>query len=605
MEFKTGDSTTLALTIDSSQNSTFSGNVTSNGNILSQGASAPSISVLDTTNNASIQMRAVDTEVRFGSTSNHPVKIGTNNSYDVIVLGTDKSATFGGDVKIQGSDTAGIIDSLTLVNPRNSSSTGDGTQINFQNTTTSARSAFIKGMSTGTYGQSNELIFGTSVGTNAPTESIRINSDKSLSFSQSAGTSATTASIVHGSNNYLYIRGGVSGLVMGDNTVNSRMQINNDAEIKFEIAGSERMRLDTDSRISLSNNDGGNLANTIFGKNAFNTSTDNGSDYNVAIGELAMGTGTVAGAQKNIAIGWSALTDITSGDDNIAIGRTAGSNITTANKTVFIGLSAGFAVTTTGGVDGTVGIGYNTLSALTSGGSNTAVGYQTGNDITIGSNNTILGYQAGATGTHDITGGSNNTLIGYQAKTNSANASNQTVIGASASAIGNNSVSIGNSSVTTVYMGANAVGATTAVIYAAGFNFPDTQVASSDANTLDDYEEGDWTITDTSGAGLSLTVLSNKYIKVGRQVTATANVTFPTTSDTTVVSLSLPFTASSTGSVSGGAVLEQNISVSNHYTACVDGANVLKFRLRGVTSQTYANLSGKRFKFIITYHTVD
>jgi hypothetical protein len=87
-----------ALIINTAQQATFTSNVTSNGNILSQGASAPSISVLDTTNNASLQMRALDTEVRFGSTSNHPIKIGTNDSYDVLVLGTDKSATFGSDV---------------------------------------------------------------------------------------------------------------------------------------------------------------------------------------------------------------------------------------------------------------------------------------------------------------------------------------------------------------------------------------------------------------------------------------------------------------------------------------------------------------------------
>jgi hypothetical protein len=104
-EFTLSDSA-LNITVPT----TFSGNVTSNGNILSQGASAPSISVLDTTNNASIQMRALDTEVRFGSTSNHPVKIGTNDSYDVLVLGTDKSATFGGDITVSSAtDTKPIL----------------------------------------------------------------------------------------------------------------------------------------------------------------------------------------------------------------------------------------------------------------------------------------------------------------------------------------------------------------------------------------------------------------------------------------------------------------------------------------------------------------
>ena len=164
----------------------------------------------------------------------------TDGTGNLQILG---GGTFGDDVTIQSPDTAGIVDSLTLINPRNSGSTGDGTQINFQNTGTVARSAFIKGISTGTYGQSNELAFGTSVGTDAPTESLRINSDKSLSFSKSAGATAVTASILHASNDFVYIRGGSAGLVIGDDATNSRIQIFNDAEIRHEIAGSEKMRL--------------------------------------------------------------------------------------------------------------------------------------------------------------------------------------------------------------------------------------------------------------------------------------------------------------------------------------------------------------------------
>ncbi len=40
-----------------------------------------------------------------------------------------------------------------------------------------------------------------------------------------------------------------------------------------------------------------------------------------------------------------------------------------------------------------------------------------------------------------------------------------------------------------------------------GITFPATQSASSDANTLDDYEEGTWTPSDGSGAGLSITFI--------------------------------------------------------------------------------------------------
>ena len=49
--------------------------------------------------------------------------------------------------------------------------------------------------------------------------------------------------------------------------------------------------------------------------------------------------------------------------------------------------------------------------------------------------------------------------------------------------------------------------------------FPATQIASGDANTLDDYEEGTWTPTFVSSSG-SITTYSStgNYIKIGRMV---------------------------------------------------------------------------------------
>jgi hypothetical protein len=58
-----------------------------------------------------------------------------------------------------------------------------------------------------------------------------------------------------------------------------------------------------------------------------------------------------------------------------------------------------------------------------------------------------------------------------------------------------------------------------------GITFPATQSASSDANTLDDYEEGTWTpaITDDIGAAVMTSGASGFYTKVGRMVTVTFN----------------------------------------------------------------------------------
>lgn len=82
--------------------------------------------------------------------------------------------------------------------------------------------------------------------------------------------------------------------------------------------------------------------------------------------------------------------------------------------------------------------------------------------------------------------------------------------------------------------------------------FPATQNPSADANTLDDYEEGTWTPTDTSGAGLSFTVNIAKYIKIGSNVNFWINLQYPATASGANTSISLPFTL-------GGATFGQNV----------------------------------------------
>jgi hypothetical protein len=65
-----------------------------------------------------------------------------------------------------------------------------------------------------------------------------------------------------------------------------------------------------------------------------------------------------------------------------------------------------------------------------------------------------------------------------------------------------------------------AGGSTTAT--GVGVTFPATQSASTDVNTLDDYEEGTWTPTQGSGLTVVGTFSSSgTYTKIGRQVTLT------------------------------------------------------------------------------------
>jgi hypothetical protein len=74
---------------------------------------------------------------------------------------------------------------------------------------------------------------------------------------------------------------------------------------------------------------------------------------------------------------------------------------------------------------------------------------------------------------------------------------------------------------TPAFVSTIGVGGATPAASGAGITFPATQSASSDANTLDDYEEGTWTptITAVTGSYTTVTTQTGAYTKIGRQVT--------------------------------------------------------------------------------------
>lgn len=96
------------------------------------------------------------------------------------------------------------------------------------------------------------------------------------------------------------------------------------------------------------------------------------------------------------------------------------------------------------------------------------------------------------------------------------------------------------------------LGVTGAITATAGqIAFPATQSASSDANTLDDYEEGSWTPTigGTGGqSGQVYTTQVGRYVKVGKKVHVQGRVTLSTlgTITTGAAIKGLPFTAENT-----------------------------------------------------------
>tara|TARA_A200000159_G_scaffold131743_1_gene129019 strand:- start:22 stop:2187 length:2166 start_codon:yes stop_codon:yes gene_type:complete len=138
-----------------------------------------------------------------------------------------------------------------------------------------------------------------------------------------------------------------------------------------------------------------------------------------------------------------------------------------------------------------------------------------------------------------------------------------------------------------------------------GLSFNPTNNVASAAESLDDYEEGTWTPTDASGQGITgFTLSHNQYTKIGRKVFAHCQITFPSSSNTTLARLSLPFApnASSNNSATGGVCQEQNISSSITVVAAVNYTNGVIFRPNGYGNYTYANLSGKTLRFAIHYN---
>jgi hypothetical protein len=144
------------------------------------------------------------------------------------------------------------------------------------------------------------------------------------------------------------------------------------------------------------------------------------------------------------------------------------------------------------------------------------------------------------------------------------------------------------------------VGGTTAANSGAGVSFPATQSASSDANTLDDYEEGTWTPTDNSGAGLSFTT-SATYIKIGQTVIAWCQINYPSTANGNGAAIAgLPFTTASQD-VYGGFT---RYSTSQYiYATLAQGGTYGSLYNTSGSQITNATLSSKRVDFTYVYRS--
>jgi hypothetical protein len=138
-----------------------------------------------------------------------------------------------------------------------------------------------------------------------------------------------------------------------------------------------------------------------------------------------------------------------------------------------------------------------------------------------------------------------------------------------------------------------------------GIAFPATQSASSDANTLDDYEEGTWTPTVTPSSG-SLTAYTSSgiYVKVGRMVTIIGDFALTTvgTASGSVSVGGVPFasTKPSTAYRSSLGCGREDGGTGYYYQAVLGGGgNNILLALYNSNNITWTN--GYQYTFTITY----
>ncbi|BAQ90691.1 hypothetical protein [uncultured Mediterranean phage uvMED] len=425
------------------------------------------------------------------SASGQALNLSINNSAVIGIAST--GATVTGILTTTGSSISSMIRTSTETDAVRGSlhlkhtTTGNmvdgfGSSLNFQIRDSAGADnsiAQIHGVRDGADNQ-GALIFNTAAPGGSITERMRIDVTGDVGIGvtpRNVGSNATLDT----KNIYIGVQGALHGSINSDDAIYMNFDANNsNTNSSFNVGtngsgtgGTILFKIDDNSRISLSNNDG-NTSNTVFGKNAFtNNGTvagDVGADFNVAIGEDAMKAGTLGNAQYNVGVGHSALNYLTTGDYNVAIGAIAASSMvggsdnvaigtnalldSTANKyTVSIGTQALENITDWAN-DGSIAIGYKAASGkVGSGGQYTTasvhIGFQSAVTQTTGANNTSVGHSTmGGNASGTALTGSDNTVMGYSAgyAMSGAGASNVYIGSNAANSItsGTNNVAIGN-----------------------------------------------------------------------------------------------------------------------------------------------------------------
>ena len=427
------------------------------------------------------QLLHVDTDGGGAGTTLVPIKDGDNGTLFATQLSTTtlcidnpvtSSASQGGILRLQSDDGAVMASGHRL-----GVIEFGGAEDTSSTITTGAR---IEALTDATWSASEngaDLLFYTTDGNASQTEAMRITAEGYIGIGTSTPYANLTVQGVTGGSAVMYLlnydsdTSGENGAIrFGNRGVDGETaSITSDADgatdagnlnFNTEATGgaiATRMTIDSNSRISLGNNDsGGDTSNTIFGYLAGDKIASGGlrntligkqtgnqttygittGDDNTAIGSSALGasagadiTGsnnTAVGSQallelegaaaSNTAIGMNALKILTTGTDNTAVGVGAGDAITDTTNCTLVGKNAGGGINDTD-ANGTTAIGHSALAALTDGAANMAIGYQAMLEHTTGNANIAIGFDA---------------MKSTNAGVNSLNSSSNVMIGASA-----------------------------------------------------------------------------------------------------------------------------------------------------------------------------
>jgi len=135
--------------------------------------------------------------------------------------------------------------------------------------------------------------------------------------------------------------------------------------------------------------------------------------------------------------------------------------------------------------------------------------------------------------------------------------------------------------------------------------FPATQNPSGNANTLDDYEEGNWTPTLTPASGsLTSFVSSGVYTKIGNVVTVQfrAQITNAGTASGVMSFGGLPFTSKSVGGRASISLVREDGSTGTTFQALIISAATTGV-IATLTNGFADWVNGYNYTFFATYLT--